>query len=187
MNSHERWLEKHQKEIDSKFGGNVRLFMKYWNSRYYLTHKKQIYAQQKKNRMKNREKVNMQRREQYRRNKKKNKEYYMLHKDRILEYTRNVKLPTGGYAKMLKDQNGRCKLCGKKETSLSNIRKRRALALDHNHRTRKVRGLLCHRCNLKVACVEAIMRLSIKELYDVVRYIGVKRLLKRLNIVFKRC
>jgi len=45
------------------------------------------------------------------------------------------------YNKMLNDQNGVCAICGK-----TNITRRR-LAIDHNHKTGKVRGLLCHRCN----------------------------------------
>ena len=39
-------------------------------------------------------------------------------------------------------QNACCAICGKPE---SYFKKR--LAIDHNHRTGKVRGLLCYRCN----------------------------------------
>jgi hypothetical protein len=45
------------------------------------------------------------------------------------------------YDEMLKKQRGKCAICGKPPTS------RRRLAVDHNHKTNKVRGLLCHVCN----------------------------------------
>ena len=44
------------------------------------------------------------------------------------------------YEVMLECQNGGCALCGKKPG-------KRALAVDHNHRTGAVRGLLCQVCN----------------------------------------
>jgi hypothetical protein len=44
------------------------------------------------------------------------------------------------YQEMLKAQNGVCAICFQKET-------RRALSVDHNHITGKVRGLLCDDCN----------------------------------------
>jgi len=39
-------------------------------------------------------------------------------------------------------QKGRCKICNKHEKTL-----KRRLCIDHNHNTKKVRGLLCHSCN----------------------------------------
>ena len=44
------------------------------------------------------------------------------------------------YEKILKDQKGRCAICGR-------FPSRRRLDVDHNHVTGEVRGLLCHRCN----------------------------------------
>lgn len=46
-----------------------------------------------------------------------------------------------GYAELLKEQNGVCKIC----KELSKNKKR--LAVDHCHVTGKVRGLLCDCCN----------------------------------------
>lgn len=45
------------------------------------------------------------------------------------------------YKKILKSQKGRCAICNRKPS-----RKRR-LAVDHNHDTKLIRGLLCWRCN----------------------------------------
>jgi|SRR5215469_9672883 len=44
------------------------------------------------------------------------------------------------YERLLKEQDGGCAICG-------NPPKSRRLHVDHNHRTGKVRGLLCFRCN----------------------------------------
>lgn len=44
---------------------------------------------------------------------------------------------------MLQKQNGGCAICGEKQ----NTRHTQKLYVDHNHKTGKVRGLLCHKCN----------------------------------------
>ena len=44
------------------------------------------------------------------------------------------------YDRLLAAQGGGCAICG-------NPPKTRRLDVDHDHRTGKVRGLLCHRCN----------------------------------------
>lgn len=51
------------------------------------------------------------------------------------------------YDEMLAAQGGHCAICPR--TQQSNVGKRR-LAVDHCHKTGRVRGLLCHRCNLAV-------------------------------------
>jgi hypothetical protein len=45
------------------------------------------------------------------------------------------------YTRMLKDQGGGCAICGRPP----GLKKR--LAVDHDHETGRVRGLLCFRCN----------------------------------------
>lgn len=51
------------------------------------------------------------------------------------------------YVRMLDEQNGGCAICGNCE-STANVRgKTSLLAVDHNHETGKVRGLLCGKCN----------------------------------------
>lgn len=66
-------------------------------------------------------------------------------------------------------QNGVCAICGKLETALfkpgGSIR---ALSVDHNHRTNKVRGLLCGHCNSSVGHLEKI---GIVNLYKIVDYL----------------
>ena len=52
------------------------------------------------------------------------------------------------YQTFFKNQNGVCAICGTKESDLGNNGKIKKLAVDHDHKTGKVRGLLCGRCNL---------------------------------------
>ena len=48
------------------------------------------------------------------------------------------------YKKMLEGQNGKCAICGAIESHSKGHR----LAVDHDHETGKIRGLLCHNCNV---------------------------------------
>lgn len=50
------------------------------------------------------------------------------------------------YAAMVKDQGGRCAICRKEEAAKRNGKAKR-LAIDHCHKTGRVRGLLCESCN----------------------------------------
>lgn len=51
------------------------------------------------------------------------------------------------YARLLILQKGRCAICKKRG---SGHRGRKVLSIDHDHRTGRVRGLLCHPCNMAV-------------------------------------
>lgn len=67
---------------------------------------------------------------------------------RNARYIREYGITLVQYNIMLKDQNFVCKICKKPETR----KKRKSnevkeLAVDHNHVTGKVRGLLCDNCN----------------------------------------
>jgi len=46
------------------------------------------------------------------------------------------------WLKMWEDQNGRCKICGENFTKPGDAN------VDHNHKTGKIRGLICRKCNL---------------------------------------
>ena len=47
-------------------------------------------------------------------------------------------------------KHGRCAICGRHQSELS-----RKFAVDHDHKTGKIRGLLCARCNYIVGAVES--------------------------------
>lgn len=57
------------------------------------------------------------------------------------------------YRKLLRNQNGVCAIC--KEINDDG----RSLAVDHDHYTGKVRGLLCTRCNLGLGFFKDEIRL----------------------------
>lgn len=66
-------------------------------------------------------------------------------KKKAWEYSLKTKynLTVEQYNEMLKEQNHKCCICGMDE--VDNGRK---LAVDHCHKTQKVRGLLCNFCNV---------------------------------------
>lgn len=51
------------------------------------------------------------------------------------------------YQRMLVAQDSRCAICGRKQEDL---KASRGLAIDHDHATGKVRGLLCGKCNTAI-------------------------------------
>lgn len=53
----------------------------------------------------------------------------------------------GMYAEMLSAQGAKCAICRQPETALQ-FGKIRSMSIDHCHDTGRVRGLLCHRCNV---------------------------------------
>ena len=61
----------------------------------------------------------------------------------------NYGLSIEEYDQMFKEQNGRCKICGRHRTEQKN-----ELSVDHNHITGQVRGLLCARCNVGLGFFE---------------------------------
>lgn len=84
-------------------------------------------------REKNKERWKVIKRREYQKNKQRYKNTHLktLYNISILEYE-----------DLLKKQNYACKICKLNESTLS-----RKLAVDHNHKTGKIRGLLCSNCN----------------------------------------
>ena len=77
------------------------------------------------------------------------REWREKNKDSIRAYNRKTSLKVYGitpieYAELLLKQDGVCAIC--KQPSRQT--RGRSLAVDHDHRTGKVRGLLCNPCNL---------------------------------------
>ena len=59
------------------------------------------------------------------------------------KYRRNVL--KGEYDQILVMQHNCCAICGRHQSEL-----KQSLCIDHDHKTGKNRGLLCHRCNLGI-------------------------------------
>lgn len=54
------------------------------------------------------------------------------------------------YKQTLKSQNNTCAICGQPETMRDRSGKIQVLSVDHDHKTKKVRALLCSRCNSSI-------------------------------------
>jgi hypothetical protein len=81
------------------------------------------------------------------------KAYYKANRERLLVYYRSEWLKQYGLTKetyqvMVNAQEGRCAVCRRKPQDCN--RRNENLAVDHNHLTGKVRGLLCHHCNVAI-------------------------------------
>ncbi len=90
---------------------------------------------------------------------------YLRNKDKILRKTRErlLKKQFGitpdDYERMLKDQRGACKICGRSPGA-------RRLHVDHDHKTGIVRALLCCQCNMMLgAAVDEPTTLRLAALY----------------------
>lgn len=101
--------------------------------------------------------VNIKRRAFYLENREykleKSREYRLKNRERVLHGKRRqvYGIDEKTYNKMLKEQNFVCAVCKNPETSKvnkgPNADKTNSLAVDHDHSTGKIRGLLCNRCN----------------------------------------
>ena len=57
------------------------------------------------------------------------------------------------YNTMLEAQNGVCAICGQSETRIK-FGRPTMLAVDHNHKTGKVRQLICSKCNMAIGLID---------------------------------
>ena len=95
----------------------------------------------------------------YRKNKnrqdKSSKKWYFKNKQKAdrkskdWSLRRDFDITIEDYENILKNQNNKCALCEKSETIKRNG-KILSLAVDHDHRTGKIRGLLCFHCNTAI-------------------------------------
>lgn len=84
--------------------------------------------------------------------KKYQKTWKEKHPEKRKLYTRNSRIRAYGiepkiYYEMLETQCHLCAICGAKSTY-------RAMNIDHDHKSEKVRGLLCDGCNLSLGHIE---------------------------------
>ena len=82
------------------------------------------------------------------------KKYFAAHKEARATYMRaynmlyNHGITLAEYNKMLETQGGVCAICGRPQE------KEEHLAVDHDHETGEVRGLLCDPCNVGLGCFQ---------------------------------
>lgn len=120
--------------------------------RYYKKNKETIKKQSQQYRHENTDKIKI-------RDRIRSKKFYYSNRNKILlrmkqdyrdnpihfknkHYFLNHKITLEKYTEMFNRQNGKCAICGTHQSKLP-----RNLAVDHNHNTGKIRGLLCFNCN----------------------------------------
>lgn len=85
------------------------------------------------------------------------KRYYYRRKS---QYKLQYGITLDDYDKMFELQTGRCKICNRTQPN-------KRLAVDHDHKTNKVRGLLCDSCNRAIGLLgdsEEVLLSAIKYL-----------------------
>ena len=154
---------KHRKEINAA--------NRKWKSKNKVKVKKDLY----KYRLENKGKIRSISRKSYHKNKRKyknrikayhhkyyienkdrlrkqNHEYYLEHKDEAREYSKKYHLKNKydlsieEWTKLCNRQKGVCAICHRKTK----------LVIDHNHKTGKIRGILCIHCNMLLGIVEKL-------------------------------
>ena len=113
---------------------------KQYRRQQYLKHKDREKETRRKYLIKNREKV-------LETQKKWNRENFERRKNVILKNVYGITLDD--YNKMFNKQEGKCAICQRHQNELT-----RTLCVDHDHKTNKVRALLCVTCNTDVSVVE---------------------------------
>jgi hypothetical protein len=86
------------------------------------------------------------------------------YEEQRLSRIRQYGIDVPDYERMLEEQGGGCYICGEKPA------KERALDIDHDHKTGKVRGLLCSRHNRALGFFNDDIRLIVKVLEYLVRH-----------------
>lgn len=67
---------------------------------------------------------------------------------------RRYNLSADDYNLLYEKQKGVCAVCGKPEIAKNVAEIARLLSIDHNHKTGKIRGLLCMSCNVFLGHLE---------------------------------
>lgn len=150
---------KEEKEISNNFYVSLS-----YNNRYYPETKcKNCLNEQLRN--------SESRRKNYTESRKRNKEQ-IENKRLIKEYG----IDREGKRRLLETQDNKCKIC---KTELLMGMDPHYVHIDHNHKTNKVRGILCTNCNRGLGCFKD----NINSLYTAIDYLldndfNIKELLK---------
>jgi hypothetical protein len=121
-------------------------YHKEYHKKYYQKNKEEIKARVKKYRQENPGAEDQDKR------KARSKRYREKNpiKSRLWTWKkRGIDITIDGYKKIYKEQEGCCRICGVNESDLKD-----RLCLDHDHRSGRVRGLLCRKCNSMLGFIE---------------------------------
>lgn len=109
-------------------------------------------------RSRNRDLIRERRRDEYGRHKDRYLAYFNSDRRRLSVFHWKLRACFGitpeQFDKMMSDQGGCCAICGKPPDKAKGHRHKHRLNVDHDHKTGKVRGLLCNNCNIGLGAFE---------------------------------
>jgi hypothetical protein len=85
-------------------------------------------------------------------------------KSRALDLKRRFGISIAEYNEILEKQNGCCAICGIHQSKLN-----KSLFVDHNHKTGKIRGLLCFKCNISLGHLEDVLQNAVNYIRQAVK------------------
>jgi len=152
------YYEKNKEELRAKnkaYREKIKERLKTYSKAYYEKNKEELNAKNKAYREKNKERLKAYREK----NKEKIRAYTKKYKEK--HYANQLKRLYGiglhEYNLMLTEQKGKCACCGIHQNELT-----RNFAVDHDHDTGLIRGLLCGNCNTAIGKlgdnIEGLMR-----------------------------
>ena len=106
-------------------------------------------------------------------------------KPRRKEYVRNHKLKSQygitleKFLSIRKNQNNICPICNENFSTMID----RDICIDHNHRTKNIRGVICRQCNILIGVIET-KKIQIKHLLNAIQYLN--KYTKEEDNVFNR-
>lgn len=125
--THADKIKKYKKEYNKKYKTEKAILLNTYRREYYSKHKKSELTRMKNYRLKNLDKF---------------KKY-----DKKLGLKKKYNLTIEQFEQMRIDQNNCCALC------LTTFKTGKDTCVDHCHKTNKVRGLLCHKCNTGIGAL----------------------------------
>lgn len=164
-----------QKDYDRNYYAKNSERIKDRKRKYYCEHKEIVKAKRRIKYALNREGERSKGRENYALHREKlnnrtrayRKANPLKHKGHALKYRHGITLED--YGRMYDEQWGMCGICGTPGKSMldSKVKTQEILYIDHCHRTKKVRGLLCNNCNSAIG----LFREDIKAIENSLNYL----------------
>ena len=145
-----------RKEYDKEYYNANKEEIKVQTKQYRDTHKEEHKEYEKQWRAENKEKIRIKKKEYRDTHQEEHKEYLEKNKENFKEvrkkHAKSLKFKKYGineeqYVIMYNKQEGKCAICGTHQEELKST-----LHIDHNHKTKKIRGLLCFKCNSLLGC-----------------------------------
>lgn len=157
LERYKKWVSKNPdkvKEIKRRWNEKNKEYFRKMQSEWRANNPEKNLENQRGWASKNREKI-LKSRERYKMNngdiiKNRSKEWHKNNRESVSNRKRYIKygMTAEDYQNMFDKQEGVCKICNQPETSVNSKKTGiNPLAVDHDHKSGKVRALLCSRCN----------------------------------------